>query len=86
VSVKGPEYSSVVPLDHRCNDRCQLDRGRHFQAMYVDQLDLPRAEEALRLRLRSYGLGMLLAVRAPDAEQDGLPRRERWHVHFEGRP
>ena len=73
-------------LDHRCNDRCQLDRDRHFQAMYIDQLDLPRAEEALRLRLRSYGVGMLQAVRAPDAEQDQLPRRERWHVHFEGRP
>ena len=54
-------------LDHRCNDRCQLDRGRHFQAMYVDQLDLPRAEEALRLRLRSYGLRMLRAVPAPTA-------------------
>ncbi len=75
-----------MPLDHRCNDRCQLDRDRHFQAMYIDQLDLPRAEEALRLRLRSYGVGMLQAVRAPDAEQDQLPRRERWHVHFEGRP
>ena len=75
-----------MPLDHRCNDRCQPDRDRHFQAMYVDQLDLPRAEEALRLRSRSYGLGMLQAVRAPDAEQDRLPRRERWHVHFEGRP
>ena len=54
--------------------------------MYVDQLDLPRAEEALRLRLRSYGLSMLRAVRAPDAEQDRLPRRERWNVHFEGWP
>jgi hypothetical protein len=54
--------------------------------MYIDQLDLPRAEEALRLRMRSYGVGMLQAVRAPDAEQDQLPRRQRWHVHFEGRP
>jgi hypothetical protein len=73
-----------VLLDHRCNDRCQLDRDQHFQAMYIDQLDLPRAEEALRLRLRSYGLRMLRAVRASDAEQDRFPRRERWHVHFEG--
>lgn len=75
-----------MPLDHRCNERCQLDRDRHFQAIYIDQLDLPRAEEALRLRLRSYGVRMLQAVRAPDAEQNQLPRRERWHVHFEGRP
>lgn len=71
-------------LDHKCGDRCQPDRERHFQAMYVDLLDLPRAEQALRLRLRSWGLRMTLAVRASDAEQDQLPERERWQVHFEG--
>ncbi len=79
-----PEESSVVRLNHRCSDRCQADRERHFQPMYVEQLDLPRAEQALRLRLRSWGLRLMWAARASDAEQDQLPKRERWHVHFEG--
>ena len=37
------EAAAIVPLDHRRNDRCQLDRARHFQVVYVDQLDLPRS-------------------------------------------
>ena len=73
-------------LQHRCIDRCQPERDRHFQALYVDQLDLPRAEEALRMRLHSFGLTLVSARRAPDAEQDQLPKRERWHVQFEGSP
>ena len=52
--------------------------------MYIDQLDLPRAEEALRLRMRSYGVGMLQAVRAPDAEQDQLPPAPALACPFRG--
>lgn len=74
-------------FDHnRCGDRCEPDRDRHFQAMYVDQLDFPRAKDALRLRLTSYGVRMIRAERAPEGEQDWLPKRERWHVVWEGKP
>ncbi len=70
-------------LEHRCNAGCQPARDRHFETAYVNQLDFPRAEEALRLRLRSDGLRLVSARRAPDAAQDQLPKRERWQVEFE---
>lgn len=73
--------------DHvRCNRRCVPERDWHFQPMYVDQLDLPRAEDALRLRLDSYGRRMIRAERATAAEQDQLPKRERWNVLWEDKP
>ena len=74
-------------FDHnRCGDRCERDRDRHFQSIYVDQLDFPRAKDALRLRLASYGARMIWAERAPEGAQDLLPKRERWQVVWEGKP
>ena len=74
-------------LDHnRCGDGCEPDRDRHFQVMYVHQLDFPRARDPLRLRLAAHGCRMIQAGLAPQDEQDQLPKRERWHVTWEGKP